>query len=551
MLIRTRSRRRRACAVSVFAACISAPMALAAIDSDPTNDTMTGAETLTTIIGERVTHSAELIDAHERLDVDFFMIDALAGDAVTITLVRATDNSIANSADLNLRLHAYTQSADLLSAPGIGENPAMTFSPDSDGVIYIGVGLERDANLDGVDDQQPEQRDGGIFQVETTAGFYDIEITIDRSIGPDEFILFEDPADCENEVNATCPPAQTLFPDNGDCIIGSLVKREYPDCEPDTFMVLFNKELEIIASDDNNSTLGNGWASGLQGINDALGFIDNGNGTRSLRIGVTGRPDGLDGVFNGLFLNGAHEQFGEFTLTVTFSDAGGALVSEEIYTNRFNSGAEAFYINYDVPLSAASARIDIDNQTGAIAALPDQDVFHFEGLIPFCDYFITQVGGLNCYCIPTDTVMAWVDKNCAIIWDSYEYDAQSGYEELVVIADYRGRANFVIAGEDQRSRLLWVGLDLNAQDTIGDDRAPINCELPDPNIDDGCYTLCIRLAPPHHDADGPMDNTSVVGGAAGEVARLHEAMAHGDINVDGRTDTADLGVLIGNFGWVQ
>ena len=152
-------------------------MSFAALDSDPTNDTMTGAETLTTIIGERVTHSAELIDAGEYLDVDFFMIDALAGDAVTITLVRATDNGIANSADLNLRLHAYTQSASLLSAPGVGANPAMTFSPDADGVIYIGVGLERDTNLDGVDDQQPEQRDGGIFQVETTAGFYPHALT--------------------------------------------------------------------------------------------------------------------------------------------------------------------------------------------------------------------------------------------------------------------------------------------------------------------------------------------------------------------------------------
>lgn len=540
------SRRRRATAVALTTALATASLSFAALDNDPANDTMSGAQTLTAIVGQQTSFGAELVQQADRLDVDYFMLDALAGDAVTITLVRVQNEGIGNDADLNLRLHAYTPNADLLSVPGVGQNPAMTFSPSLDGVIYIGVGLECDSDLDGVEDTAPGSRSTGVGRVETVVGAYDILITIDRQPLQDARLFIEDPADCIEEVNAYCPPAQTLFPVDGTYLIGSLEKREYPDCEPDTYIVLFDKLNNIIASDDNDSTLGNGWASGLFGVNDANGLINDGDGSRSLRIGVTGRPDGLDGVFNGYFLNGPHQQHGEFTLYVTFFSAGGSLVGEESYTDRFESGAEAFHINYDVPPAAASAVIVIDNTTGAIAALPDQDVFHIEGLVPFCDYFITQIGGLNCECEPTDTVMAWVDKNCGIIWLSNEYNAPTGYEELTVIADYLGRANFAIAGEDQRTRLATVGLDM----IFLDQRAPGDCELPDPNIDYGCYTLCFRLAPPHDDAIGPMSDDNVVGGGSGgSSGAMLEAMSHGDINMDGRTDTADLGVLIGNFGW--
>jgi hypothetical protein len=539
------SRRRRASAVALTTGLATASFSMAAFDNDPANDSMPGADALVTTIGQQTTFGAELVQQADRLDVDFFTIDALAGDAVTIALVRVHNDAFANDADLNLRLHAYTTNADLVSAPGVGLSPAMTFSPASDGVIYIGVGLECDSDLDGVEDTAPGGRSTGVGRVETVVGAYDIVVTIDRQPLQDTLFFFEDPADCFEEVNAHCPPAQTLFPVDGTCVIGSLEKREYPDCQPDTYLVLFDKLNSIIAADDNGSTLGNGWASGLFGVNDAGGFIDDGDGSRSLRIGVTGRPDGLDGVFNGYFLNGPHQQQGEFTLSVTFLSAGGSPVGAESYTDRFETGAEAFHINYEVPAAAATAVILIDNTTGAIAALPDQDVFHLEGLVPFCDYFITQVGGLNRECEPTDTVMAWVDKNCGIIWLSNEYNAPTGYEELTVIADYLGRANFAIAGEDQRARLAAVGLDL----VLLDERAPGDCELPDPDIDYGCYTLCFRLAPPHDDAVGPMSNDNVVGGFGGSGGAMLEAMSHGDINMDGRTDTADLGVLIGNFGW--
>jgi len=545
MLIRTRSRRRTACAVIASAPMAVAPLSLADIDNDPTNNTMQGADVLDTTLGVQTAFPAQLVDNPGQLDVDFFMIDALAGDAVTVTLVRIQDDTIENAAELNLRLHAYTPSADLISAPGVGANPTMTFQPGADGAIYIGVGLACDTDLDGVDNTPPGDRLNGLGRVETESGAYDIVIKIDRQ-APTPFLL-EDPADCAEEVNAHCPPAQTFFPYPGVYLVGSLVKRDVPDCEPDTFLVLFDKQLNIVNADDNSSQLGNGWASGLLGVSGGNGFIDNGNGTRSLRVGVTGRPDGLDGDFNGYFQNAPHQQFGEFTLVVTFVNAGDGPVGEETYTNRFETGAEAFYVNFEVPQDATFATINIDNTTGAFAALPDQDVFHLEGLVPFCDYFISQIGGLNCECMPTDTVMVWVDKNCAVIWDSNEYSPATGYEELLIIADYRGRANFAIAGEDQRGRLLWVGLDMETEDTI--ERAPGECEIPDTDIDYGCYTLCFRLAPPHEGADDAMQSTDVVGGASAAAQLMLESMQHGDINLDGKTDTADLGVIIGNFGW--
>ena len=55
----------------------------------------------------------------------------------------------------------------------------------------------------------------------------------------------------------------------------------------------------------------------------------------------------------------------------------------------------------------------------------------------------------------------------------------------------------------------------------------------------GCYTLDIRVSGPHGQNQ---DSTE---------AQLEEAMHHGDVNMDGSTDTADLGILLGNFGWVQ
>jgi hypothetical protein len=182
----------------------------------------------------------------------------------------------------------------------------------------------------------------------------------------------------------------------GDCtyINGELEKREAPHCEPDTYMVCFDKLNNVLDQDDNSSNKGNGWASALNGSDC---FVDNGDGTRSLRLGVTGRPDGLDGVFNGLFQNGPHGQLGCFEVCVDFDDG-----TSYVYEDEFVIGAEAFHINYEVPAAANSVSVNIDNQCGSIEVRCDVDYMKLTNLVPLCDYCIETIGGLNCECTPTD-----------------------------------------------------------------------------------------------------------------------------------------------------
>ena len=324
-------------------------------------------------------------------------------------------------------------------------------------------------------------------------------------------------------------------------LVGKLEKRYAQGCEPDTFMVLFDKLNHFIAAEDNSANKGNGWASGLFGVSDANGFIDNGDGTRSLRIGVTGRADGFDGNFNGLNQNSAHLQFGDFTLFVIFRDAAGAQVGPTLeYTDGFDIGAEAFYINHLVPPSATSADLCIDNTVGEILNCNDVDFFCIKDLVPLCEYCVTTVGGIDCECKPTDTLLGWFDKNMALIDLDDESGPVPGYARLCVTADIDGRARIAVTGsgdEDFDGYLDGQFFNTGAQ---GVGRAPTECPdfLKGHGVC-GCYTLDIRVNHPHTDNENP------------DEAQLQNAMSHGDINLDGDTNTADLGILLGNFGWAS
>jgi hypothetical protein len=353
-----------------------------------------------------------------------------------------------------------------------------------------------------------------------------------------EHVIFADaePNDTKDSLVNIIAPAGVFI------IVGKLEKRYAPGCEPDTFVVLFDKLNGFIAGDDNSSTKGNGWASGLFGISDANGFIDNGDGTRSLRIGVTGRADGFDGNFNGLNQNGSHGQLGAFTLFVTFRDGAGAPVGETLmYSDGFDIGAEAFYINYLVPAAAATADLCIDNTTGEVLNCTDVDYFCLKGLVPLCEYCITTVGGIDCECRPTDTLLGWFDKNMALIDLDDESGPVPGYARLCVTADIDGRARIAVTGsgdEDFDGFLDDQVLNTGAQ---GVGRAPTECpEFLKGHGVCGCYTLDVRVNHPHTD-----DNPDA------QAAQLEAAMNHGDINMDGSTDTADLGIMLGNFGWAS
>ncbi|MCB9838312.1 MAG: hypothetical protein H6813_03155 [Phycisphaeraceae bacterium] len=366
--------------------------------------------------------------------------------------------------------------------------------------------------------------------------------------GTSVYVAFESgatptgPDDCD--APDYCVPfdwTEILIP--GDCtyINGELEKRVAPHCEPDTYLVCFNKQNVIIDSDDNSSELGNGWASGLWGSDC---FVDNGDGTRSLRLGVTGRPDGLDGVFNGLFQNGPHGQLGCFIVYVDFRNAQGGTVGEVLsYEDEFQTGAEAFHINYTIPAEATEVHVNIDNQCGSVEVRCDVDFFKLTNLVPLCDYCIEQIAGLNCECRPTDARLGWYDKSCTQILTEGEGGAVAGYAKMCAVADVNGEINVAVSGEADSD---FDGLDDAQQDAWYDaqNRAPVECPEPKPGHGEaGCYTLKVYVTVPHTNTDGG-------GGSSGDTAVMQQALDHGDLNMDGVTNTADLGVLLGNFGWV-
>ena len=129
---------------------------------------------------------------------------------------------------------------------------------------------------------------------------------------------------------------------------------------PDTYIVTIDVLGNVLDLDDNSSKLGDGLASGISSLEDS--FIDNGNGTRSIRTVVTGSPDGSDLFADGFFANSPHGQLGGFMVHVEYFDPGDTLVGTDEYSAEFISGSEAFHINFDVPNAAFDASIHIDNQ---------------------------------------------------------------------------------------------------------------------------------------------------------------------------------------------
>jgi hypothetical protein len=375
-----------------------------------------------------------------------------------------------------------------------------------------------------------------------------------------------------------------------DCVFisGKLQPNEFPECDPDTVLVAFDKFVNFLEDgsgirliNDDDSPLGDGRASALWDIP----FVVAGDGSETLRLGVTGAGDVVEGMggnngdFNGLLANAPHEQLGEFTLTVTFVDdqdmpldspamlPDGSFIENPIdYVEEFRSGGEAFYINYPAPIGAAAAHAVIDNTTGRIDACNDVDFFEFKNLIPNCPYCIVQIGGLDEQCAPTDGQLAWYDKDFnIIITDDNSGDgvyAALCNPNLPVVADINGviRIAFTGSGDDNFNGLAdgpdeddylidnpdyaleYPGLNsflLNVGGGItAGSRLDIVCADPPPAHGVcGCYTLKVFLDVDAHDALNP------------PLVTIDEALIRGDINMDGTTDTADLGILLGYFGW--
>ncbi len=327
-----------------------------------------------------------------------------------------------------------------------------------------------------------------------------------------------------------------------DCtfVNGKLEKRYIPGAQPDTWLCVYDKFGNLIASDDNDSMTGNGKGSGLWSSDgDGNGYADiltaNGDGTFSLRLGVTGFPDGFDGNCNGFFQNAPHGQIGEFCVAIDYLDAMGATIRIDTYTDEFVSGAEAFRLNFTAPAGSAEVHINIDNTCGVEPICMDVDYMCFTNLEPLGAYCITVVGGLDYDCNPTDTQLCWIDKNCDVIGTDNDSGPAPGYSELCVIADVNGNICIAVSG----------GGDDNCDGYIGD-AAPENGSgglLPHGVC--GTYTLQLYKNP---DANQPSEP---VNPHPDDTTCEEAAMAtQGDVNMDGIVDAADLAKLLSNWGVV-
>ena len=319
-------------------------------------------------------------------------------------------------------------------------------------------------------------------------------------------------------------------------ISGKLEERTRPTPNPDTYLIAFDKNDHVIAFDDNSSELGDGKASALW-----LEPVDHGDGSRSVRVAVTGRPDGVDGQPDGLFFNSPHNQRGGFRLFVTYEDADGNPVlgdREEPVVDTaggpgdadssrvFVTGAELFRFNFFPPESAAVAHVQIDNTVGEVPVCEDVDFLALSGLPALCDVAVTVLGCINDDHFPERVRLGWFDKTGDLIADEASAFPPQPLT-LSALADANGRVNIALTGFTDTD---FDGL----RDIVFRETGP---DAPGGEPGHGaccCYSILIEVV--EHEPGGP--------------AELPDEflMRNGDLNTDGVVNIADLAVLLGSWG---
>ena len=302
---------------------------------------------------------------------------------------------------------------------------------------------------------------------------------------------------------------------------------------PDTYLFMFDKFDNVVCEDDNSSSKGNGKASACYDV----APIPNGDDPNAtVRLGITGRPDGVDNMFNGLFFNAPHEQLGEAEVCVVYRDAGGAEIDRDTYLCTFVTGAEAFRVNYVVPAGTVSVDVEIDNTTEYFDVCNDVDFYELDGLEEACDYAITVIGGMTDECEPNCAVLGWYDKNGNLVnpaannpgWDDHPA------AQLSVISDANGRIRFAVSGYGDDD---FDGF--NDHSIVERNVATPGYEAPDVHGCCTCYTVKVEWNK-HVDVE-PCE------GENGSATALQ--LANGDLNLDGGVDVIDLAIILNNWGW--
>lgn len=349
--------------------------------------------------------------------------------------------------------------------------------------------------------------------------------------GPDDKPVYD--VAYEAEANDTFETRQVLMAQDYECfyISGKLQANPDPGRYPDTYLFMYDKFDNVVCEDDNSSSKGNGKASACLGV----APIPNGDDAdATIRLGVTGRPDGADNMFNGLFFNAPHGQLGEALVCVTYFDDGGAEIDTDSYLATFQTGAEAFRINYVVPQGTATVNVEIDNTTETFPICNDVDFYQVDGLEPATDYAVTVIGGVQPNCEPNCAILGWWNKNGEQVFPvATNYPAA----QLSVITDANGRIRFSVSGhgDENFDGLLdnWVEPVERNVGTPGYTPPPVHgcCT---------CYTIKVEWNKKITGEGGP------TGGDGSDTMLM---LANGDLNVDGGVDVIDLAILLNNWGW--
>ncbi len=324
---------------------------------------------------------------------------------------------------------------------------------------------------------------------------------------------------------------------------GKLHENEDIGRYPDTYLFMFDKFDNIVCEDDNSSTKGNGKASACYEV----APIPNGDDSNAtIRLGITGRPDGVDNMFNGLFFNAPHQQLGEATVCVTYyggdtDERGGSVIDTDVYLCTFVTGAEAFRVNYVVPEGTTFVDVEIDNTTERFPICNDVDYYELDGLEEACDYAITVIGGMDQNCEPNCAVLGWFDKNGNLVDPSANNGGWDDHPaaQISVISDANGRIRFAVSGYGDRDFDGWLlseGEDGWAAPgrnvgTPGYDPPPVHgcCT---------CYTLKVEWNK-HVDVE-PCESSS---------GQEFLQLSNGDLNLDGGVDVIDLAIMLNSWGW--
>ncbi len=314
---------------------------------------------------------------------------------------------------------------------------------------------------------------------------------------------------------------------------GKLHANDDPGRYPDTYLFMFDKFDNVVCEDNDSSSKGNGKASACYEV----APIPNGDDANAtVRLGITGRPDGVDNMFNGLFFNAPHEQLGEAEVCVTYYGAGGAVIDTDTYLCTFVTGAEAFRVNYVVPAGTVSVDVEIDNTTEYFDVCNDVDFYELDGLEEACDYAITVIGGMDQNCEPNCAVLGWYDKNGNLVnpaannggWDDHPA------AQISVISDANGRIRFAVSGYGDED---FDGFN----DHFGEGTRNVGTPGYDPPNVHGCctcYTLKVEWNK-HVDVD-PCEATP-----SDQLLQL----SNGDLNLDGGVDVIDLAIMLNSWGW--